>query len=862
MKSFDFKKYTPHILTLAGLLALALYFALPTFRGMQMSQHDTISWKAMSQEARAWHEKTGENTLWSNSQFGGMPTYTFYLPENDNYVNPIYQALVETLPRPANFLALAMVCFYILGSVLRWNRWLRVAGAVAFGLASYNLVIIGAGHETKMLAIAFMPAVLAGLFLIYRGRYLPGAALFGLSMALFIMTGHYQINYYGGIALAAAGVGFFVAAIRERTLPRFTLASGVALASAALALGVTAAGIMPTAEYNRLTMRGGKSELTINKAAGEAKKTGGGLDKEYAFRWSNGVSETFDLLIPYLHGGASSEPSERAPRTDEQLGGQYPQLPLYWGPQPFVSGPVYLGAVVCFLAILGLMVIRSPHKWWMAAASALAILMSLGKNLAGFNYFLFDTLPLLKNFRTPSMVLVIPQLLFPVLGGWGLHEILSGGVTREEAWKKVRAAAIGTGGLCVILGVLGGMFFDFTNPASDAQLPAQILDSLKEDRQALARNSALLSAFWIAAAAALLWAYTRGKVQAHILGIGMTALILFDLVPVATRYMNEDNFVDAEIAQATFQPRPVDLQILQDKDPNYRVLDLSSDPFNDAKPAYFHKLIGGYSPAKLESYQDLIDVHLSPTKGFNESVLRMLNTKYIITPGGEGGQPQVIPMPNPTGNGWFVSEVKWVNTADEQMLAMNGPRIGDTAAAAGAFDPVTTAVIRASYKNVLGNYAFGKDPAASVRLKLYGLNTISYTTQNSQPGLAVFSEIWYPAGWKAFVNGKEEPIICANYLLRALKIPAGQHTVEFKFQPASVATGNRITMISSVLILLLCAAGIVAAFRQKRDDDQPQPVGRAETVQPTAPAALAPANPAPGAAVVPKPTGGKPSKKR
>ncbi len=859
MKSFDFKKYTPHVLTLAGLLALALYFALPTFRGMQLAQHDTISWKAMSEEARAWHEKTGENTLWSNSQFGGMPTYTFYVPENDNYVNPIYHFLVETLPRPANFLALAMVCFYILGSVLRWNRWVRVAGAVAFSLASYNLVIIGAGHETKMIAIAFMPAVLAGMFLMYRGRYLPGAALFGLSMALFIMTGHYQINYYGGIALVAAGVGFLVVALRERTLPRFALASGVALASAALALGVTAASVMPTAEYNRLTMRGGQSELTINKAAGEAKKTGGGLDKEYAFRWSNGVSETFDLLIPYLHGGASSEPSERAPRTDEQLGGQYPQLPLYWGPQPFLSGPVYLGAVVCFLAVLGIMVIRSPHKWWMVAASALAILMSMGKNLSGFNYFLFDTLPLLKNFRTPSMVLVIPQLLFPVLGGWGLHEILSGSITREEIWKKVRYAAIGTAGLCVLLGVLGGMFFSFTNPENDAQLPAQILDTLKEDRAALARNSALLSAFWIAAAAALLWAYTTGKVKAYILGIGMTALILFDLLPVATRYMNEDNFVDAEVAQATFQPRPVDQQILQDKDPNYRVLDLSTDPFNDAKPAYFHKLIGGYSPAKLESYQDLIDVHLSPTKGFNESVLRMLNTKYIITPGGQGGQPQVIPMPNPAGNGWFVSEVKWANTADEQMLAMNGPRIGDTAAAAsaGAFDPVKTAILRSSYKNAVGNYAFGKDPTASVRLKQYGLNAISYTTQNSQPGLAVFSEIWYPHGWTAFVDGKEEPIICANYLLRALKIPAGQHTVEFKFQPASIVTGNRITMISSVLILLLCAVGVVAAVRQKRDENNSAP----RDLPPASTLAAEPVKPAPVAASTPKSTPGKPQKK-
>lgn len=859
MKSFDLKKYTPHLLTLAGLLALALYFALPTFRGMQLAQHDTISWKAMSQEARAWHEKTGENTLWSNSQFGGMPTYTFYVPESKSPLGPIYHFFVESLPRPANFLALAMVCFYILGSVLRWNRWLRVLGAVAYGLSTYNLEIIAAGHETKMLAMGFMPAVLAGFILIYRGRYLSGAALFALFMAMFISTGHYQINYYAGLALIAAGVGFLIMAIREGWLPRFAIATVVALVSAALAVGVTAGGVLPTMEYNKLTMRGGQSELTINKTSEEKEKKSGGLDWEYAMRWSNGIGETFNLMIPDLYGGSSAEPSERAPKTDEMLGGQYPQLPIYWGPQPFRSGQAYMGAIVCFLAVLGLMIIRSPHKWWMLTISVLGFLMSWGMHFEGFNQPLFYHLPLLKNFRTPSMVLVLPQLFFPVLGAWGLHEIVSGTWSGKEVWKKVRVAAIATAGLCIVLGLLGEMFFDFTNPATDAQLPTQILDSLKEDRQAIARNSALLSAFWIVAAAALLWAYTSGKVKAHVLGIGMTVLILFDLLPVATRYMNEDNFVDTEAAQATFQPRPVDQQILQDKDPNYRVLDLSTDPFNDAKPAYFHKLIGGYSPAKLESYQDLIDIHLSPAKGFTQPVLQMLNTKYIITPGGQGGQPQVIPMPNPAGNGWFVSEVKWVNTADEQMLAMNGPRIGDTAAAAavGAFDPVRTAVIRNSYKNVLGNYAFGKDAAAQVRMKQYGLNNISYTTQNSQPGLAVFSEIWYPHGWKAFIDGKEEPIICANYLLRALKIPAGQHTVEFKFQPASVATGNRITMISSVLILLLCAAGIVAVFRQKQHEDHTSTMTtRLEPVSPTAPMAAAPR-----VAATPKPATGKPSKK-
>jgi len=820
MKPVDFKKWLPHLIILAGMAIASLLFAYPAaFNGLQLQQHDNISWQGMSQEVRTWDERTGEHSLWSNSMFGGGPTYTYYMSGTGNALSPVYTTVTSLLVKPANFLFLAMLCFYVLGSVLRWNRWLRVAAAAAFAFSSYNLVIIGAGHETKMFAIAFMPAVLAGFLLLYRGRYLPGAALFGVPLALSIMTGHYQIVYYLGIALIIGGVGLAIQAFKEGWLPRFATASAVALVAGGLAAGSAAVMILPTKEYNELTMRGGRSELTINKTADEKEKKGG-LDKNYAFSWSNGIGETFDILIPYLHGGSSSEPAEKAPETDALVNGQYPELPLYWGPQPFLSGPVYFGAVICFLAVLGMFVIRSPHKWWMAAACLLAIVMSWGKHFAAFNYFLFDTLPLLKNFRTPSMVLVIPQLLFPVLAAWGLNDMLTGAVSRQDAWKAARTAGGITMGLCLLLGVLGGIFFDFTGVA-DAQLPAEILSTLKDDRAALARNSALLSAFWIAATAALVWAWSGGKVKDNVLAIGVVALVLIDLLPVATHYLSEDAYAEADTYNQNFQPRPVDQQILQDKDPYYRVLDLSKDPYNDAVQAYFHKAVGGYSPAKLERYQDLIDVHLSPQKGFNSAVVNMLNTKYIISPAGPGGQLSVFPNPGALGNAWFVQEAKLVPTADAEMLAMAAPALGDTAQPNPTdFNPRRTAVIRNSFASAINGYQFGADSAATVKLARYGLNKISYASSNSRPGLAVFSDIWYPHGWRAFIDGKEEPILCANYVLRALKIPAGQHTIEFRFEPQTFAQGKTITTVSSLALILLAITGLAAAVlaRGKRSE--------------------------------------------
>lgn len=811
------KSWLPHVLIVAGFFLIAALFCYPALQGKVLEQHDIVSWKATAHEAMEWNEKTGETTLWSNSQFGGMPTYTFYVTGTNNFLVPVYDFFTQMLPKPANFFLLAMLCFYVLMNVLRFNRWLGAIAAVAFAFASYNPIIISAGHDTKMIAMGLMPLVLAGLILLFRREYIAGAALTAVAFSLMCITGHYQIIYYMGIIILLACAGMFIQCIRSGKAQQGFLAGLISLASLGIGVATTMAIFLPTQEYAKETMRGGSSELTITGHDANKKETGG-LNKEYAFRWSNGIGETFCILVPYLYGGSSAEPVSKLPAADELLGGQAEQLPAYWGDQPFLSGPVYFGAAICFLFVLGLLIVRSPHKWWILVASAIGIVMSWGSNFASLNYFLFDAIPYLNKFRTPSMILIIPQFLFPLLGAWAVNDILKGKVEKEVLAKKIITAAAITGGLALILGLFGSMFFDFSGPA-DKQFPEQIrsqlVAALREDRAAMARNSGLLSAFYIAAAAALLWLFAKGRMGITTLLAGLGIIIAIDLIPVAAHYLPEDKYVDADVYETIFAPRPVDQQILQDKDPYYRVFDLSRDPFNDALQAYWHKCVGGYSPAKLEVYQDLIDVHLS--KGMNASVLNMLNTKYIIA--GQGGQPMAFPNPGACGNAWFVSDIKWVKTADEEILALNGPLLGDTAQVANAWNPLQTAVLRSHYQNELNGYAFGKDSSAAIRLTKYGLNDLSFASQNSQNGLAVFSDIWYPHGWKAYIDGQETPIIRVNYLLRGLKIPAGQHEIVFKFRPESYATGNTISLITSLLVLALCVLAGLWLWRKHKQSE-------------------------------------------
>ena len=798
----DLKKFKQDIFVILGFALLSLLYCYPQLQGKKLNQHDNISWQGMAQEAKSYHETTGKDALWSNSMFGGMPTYTTYVgAANTNYTGYV-QTVLQSVGKPAYFFFIAMLCFYLLMRVLNINKWLSMVGAVAYAFSTYNAIIISVGHETKMLTMGYLPAAMAGLYLVYREKWLTGAAVLGLSFALIFSNNHFQVIYYSFIMFGFFGLVMLYVAIKEGKLKQFFISSGIAAVTMAAGIGPSMPSLLTTAEYAKETMRGGASELS-----GHDKKENGGLDKEYAFRWSNGIGETFCLMIPYLYGGSSGESADKAPKTLEAIGGGAEQLPLYWGPQPFISGPVYFGAIVCFLFVLGIFAVRSPHKWWIIAASIACIVLSWGKNMESINFFLFDHLPYLNKFRTPSMALVIPQFLFPLLGVWGIQEIID---RRDDpkTWNNIKMAAGITAGICVLIGVGGSMFFDFTG-GSDDRLQPEMVKLLKEDRIALAMRSGLTSAVFILLAAAFLWAFLKDKIKSSTLFLGLGILVIVDLIPMSNNYLNDTNYVDASEYETIFQPRDVDMAIMKDPDPYYRVLDLTRDTYNDAVQAYFHKCVGGYHPAKMEIYQDLIDRQMS--RGFNGQVLNMLNTKYIIA-GPKGGAPQVIPNPSACGNAWFVNDIKWVNTADDEMNALNAPQIGDTAAPADAFSPMNTVVLRAAFKDKVGTASIGKDSAASIKLNKYGLDELSFTSNNSKEGIAVFSDIYYPKGWKAYIDDKETPILRANYVLRALKVPAGTHKIEFRFKPDSFYTGQKVAFVSSILLVLLCLGALYRGF--------------------------------------------------
>lgn len=811
MGSIDFKKLTPHLLIIAGFAIFSLLYSYPVLEGKVLAQHDLMNWQGMYQQSKTYYDSTGINPLWTNSMFGGMPSYTIGYPHSDNYVGYIGLFITQILVKPAFYFFIAMLCFYTLMSVMRIDRWIGVIGSFAYAFATNTIVLIAVGHETKVLAMGWFPAVLAGMILIYRQRWLLGSLLMGISLALMAGTNHFQVLYYSFFVFG----GYFICKLVEVFLTKgsiknFMISSVIALVVAVVAVGTCMSFILPTKEYAKATMRGGESELKSNKK--EDKKSGG-LDKDYAFMWSNGIGETFSLMIPYLYGGSTNEPIEQAPETEALISGQTQALPLYWGPQRMgISGPVYFGAIVCFLFVLGALVVKSKHKWWILAVCAFTIMMSWGDNFKAFNYFLFDYLPMYNKFRSPTMVLLVPQLLFIMLGMWGLMEISKKSIPQEELLKNLKIATGVTAGFCLLFAIGGSMFFTYSNAAIDAQLPKQLLDPLKNDRQALSTKSSFISAIYILLAAGLIWAYVKDKLNKNILIAGIGVLVFVDLFATSKNYLNENNYEEDTEFEAVFAPRPVDLEIMKDKDPYYRVLDLSRNVYNDAISAYHFKNIGGYSPAKMEIYQDLIDMQMGGSQAggkFNSEVLNMLNGKYLIFETGQQQQPLAYNLnPNANGNAWFVSEVKNVPTADDEMKSLSAPALGDTASMVNAFNSKTTAIMRDEYAKDLSGYTYGKDSTASIKLTKYGLNDLSFESNNSQNGVAVFSDIWYPMGWEATIDGKPATILRANYVLRALKVPAGKHTIEFHFRPKSYALGQKLTIYSNVLLGLLFLAAL------------------------------------------------------
>ncbi|NIG55289.1 YfhO family protein [Chitinophaga sp. Cy-1792] len=833
MKQNWLKAILPHLAAIGIFLILATVYCSPVMEGKVVNQSDMMNVQGMAKEAKDYYERTGDIPLWSNSMFGGMPTYVVYTGPNANKLAIVNRAVCLFLPDPINMLFLAMACMYLLACVLNIRYWIRILGAIAFAFCTYNVIIIDVGHVTKMYDIALMPAVFAGILLTYNRKLISGFALTTLATGLFIYNNHLQVIYYTLICIAVLAIAAFVRALREKQLPDFFKASVVLAVAAILATLPNMNALMITKEYTDYTMRGSKSELTIASPdeSGNSKKDtkSTGLDINYAYDWSYGLSESFTFLIPGYAGNASSAkpgPNSNVAKALTNIGVPEAQLeqamnqlpfPMYHGDQPKgTSGPVYVGAIICLLFVLGLIIVRSWHLWWLVPITIIGFILAWGNHFMVVNEFLFYHLPLYNKFRAPAMALVIPSFSFVVMAILALDELLKPENKQAAMLKGLSLSTQITAGVIVIVGIFGSMYMNFTSHSDatimgyygqafgNAENAKTVIRALEKDRADLMLWDSIRSLVFVGIAFALLWAYLKGKLNMTILAVALTLAVTIDLWQQDKKYLNSDSFVDDTTFMSELQPTAADLQIQKDPDPYFRVWNLSA-PLDNAAPSYFHKNIGGYSPAKLWIYQDMLDHQLVPVYQHIASgkpseqdwrILAMMNTKYLIYPG-QNGQMVAQRTPENYGNAWFVKGILYAPDANSEMLALNTLDVKDSAVVDKRFIPQ------------LGGQQFQPvaDTNATIKLTQYGLNNLDYESNNSQEGFAVFSDIYYPAGWEAFIDGKQTDIIRTNYALRGMKIPAGKHKIEMKFAPKTFFTGAKISAISSILMLILVIAG-------------------------------------------------------
>ncbi len=796
-------------------ILVAYAYLFPLLEGKELKMDDLDHHLGMSKELVDYRNETGEEAVWTNSMFGGMPGYMISVIYPDNLAD-FFAGLLRQWFSIASFIIMYFIGFYVLLSSLKINRWLSVAGAIAFGLSSYFIIIIGAGHASKANALGFLPIVVAGVLMVFKGKQIPGAILFALGLSFELISGHPQITYYGLILLAIYGIVEFIYAIKEKELMSFAKSVIYLLAGVIIAVGMNFSRLYTAWEYSKETIRG-PSELTSNNE----NKTSG-LDKDYVVQWSYGIDETLTLLIPNFKGGSSlTNPGENSEsyKTMREKGVQNVRqniqaVSMYHGDQPGTSGPVYVGAIVVFLFVLGLFVVKGVYKWWLLSATVISIVLSWGGNIMPLTGFLLDYLPLYNKFRAPSMTLVIAQIAMPLLGFIALNNILTDKVEKKVWLNGLKWAVIITGGLSLVFAILPGISGSFTNVSDPARFPGWLIDSVIADRKSLLRMDAFRSFLFIALTAGALYLWNLKKIKTNLFIAVLGVLILVDLWAVDKRYLNNDNFVSKREASNPFPEMPVDKAILQDKDLYYRVLPLQN-PFQDARASYYHKNVGGYHAAKLRRYQEMIENHLFPElqqmiKGLQArtppdsvlaplSAINMMNTRYLIY---DLNNP---PLQNPhaMGNAWFVNDYKIVSNADEEISALKG------------IDLKNEVVIDKRFSQFVANKKFQKDQDGSIVLTEYKPNYLKYTAKASSEQLTVFSEIYYNKGWNAYIDGKEAPHFRVNYILRAMILPAGEHTVEFKFHPKSYYTGNTISLASSLLLILAIAGYAFSGYRRK-----------------------------------------------
>jgi hypothetical protein len=844
----NFKKYIPHAAALIIFAIVTLIYFKPLLSGKELRQDDIARHKGMSKEIADYRKENKSEPLWTNSMFGGMPAYQISTLYPNNWIAKLDNVFKLFIPLPAGYVFLYFLGFFILLLCLEVNPWLALIGGLAYGLSSYFFIILEAGHNSKANALGYLPALLGGVILLYRGKLGLGLALTTLFTAMELNANHVQISYYGYILIGFVVLGYAITAFKKKQLPAFFKASALLVVASIIGVLPNAGNLMTTNEYGKYSTRG-KSELTINAnlKPNENNKTSG-LDKDYATQWSYGIGETFTFLIPDFKGGASSAIGNVYPDALKKVNPDYRQQvagsSAYFGDQPFTSGPVYIGAIIILLSVLGMFVIKNPIKWPIFFATLLTVALGWGSNFMGLTNFFMNYVPGYNKFRAVAMIMVVAELTLPLLAILAINELLKTKnwnekiklslLKREVALKRILIITVSiVGGFCLLSYLMPDIFNSFTAKGEEEQMVqqavragnpeaqvrpviAEIMPQIEMARKAIFKADALRSLIFIVLSFGALFLYFTNKLKKELFFAAIGLFIVIDLWTVAARYLNDKSFVTKEQnLQSIVAKTPADDEILKDPALDYRVLNLTVNTFNDAQTSYYHKSIGGYHGAKLKRYAELIDFHIDREldlfknkagKAFaNDSllndlmgslqVINMLNTKYFLIPGGD--EQGNIPLANKqaNGNAWFVSSLKTVASADSEIVGLFN------------VNTKTQAIVNQKYQSELGlksTYNSG----GTIKLLSYKPNNLQYESDNSQEGFAVFSEIYYPKGWNAYIDGQLKPHANVDYVLRGLNIPAGKHKIEFKFEPQSYKTGGTIALIGSILVLLTVAFGI------------------------------------------------------
>ncbi|MCX2719472.1 hypothetical protein [Lentiprolixibacter aurantiacus] len=800
-----------HFFVLVFLILASLAYFYPVLQGKAISQSDIQQYIGMAKEQNDFRAQFDQEPYWTNSAFGGMPTYQLGANYPHNYVKELDRVL-RFLPRPADYLFLYFLGFYILLSCLKVDYRLAVLGALAFGFSTYMIIILGVGHNAKAHAIAYIPMVLGGIILTFRGKYLKGFLLTAIAMALEISANHYQMTYYFMLLVLVLGLAYLIDAIRGKTLRHFAVSLGILIGAVLLSIGMNATGLLATKEYADWSTRG-STELTMNPD-GSPKEDVSGLSKEYITQYSYGVAESLNLFVPRLFGGASTEDLGSESKAYQYLTEQgisrsraldfSRNIPLYWGNQPGVAAPAYVGAVVLFLFFLGIFLVKGKTKWWLLGGVAFSLVLSWGKNFGPLTDFMIDYFPLYNKFRAVSSIQVVLELCVPLLGVLGLARLFDKQLSSKEKLRGIKGAGLILLGTGVALFLAKGMFsFTGLNDSTYLQYYGEeIMTMIRRDREMAYTQDLIRSLVFVILTGLICWLSIKGRLKYNFAILALAVLIAVDLVGVNLRYVNEDDFVRQRQVNEPFAEQPFDREIRKDSTV-FRVYD-PREGLNGARTSYFHKSIGGYHAAKPRSTQELFDYQIYQG---NLQMLNMLNVKYVIQRSEEGAF--AVRNPDALGNAWFVSGLVEVNSADREMQQLSTLNVKDSAV-----------INTAKFPDLSLRKQYQKDSLADISLARYLPNRLIYSTSNAYDGLAVFSELYYPQGWVAYVNGIETPHFRVNYALRAIEIPAGENEIEFRFEPTVIETGSQIALAGSLLYVLIGAAGFLFTIRNRRKEEQ------------------------------------------